>query len=122
MSRKTWQLSVRLVYRGETVQEELPGFEGFVSNRLMSENYVIRVKGHIDGRYFAWCDELTVKHLDSGETVLIGAVQDQAALHGLLAQIRDLSIPLISLNLQGSTGSSNVDNLGNSLQDGTHTC
>ncbi len=88
----------------------------------MSENYVIRVKGHIDGRHFAWCDELTVKHLDSGETVLIGAVQDQAALHGLLAQIRDLAVPLISLNRQGNAGSSVDGNTGNSLQDGTHTC
>ena len=81
----------------------------------MSENYVIRVKGHIDGRHFAWCDELTVKHLEGGETMLIGAVQDQAALHGLLAQIRDLSIPLLSLNLQGSAGSLDDGNLGNSL-------
>ncbi len=87
----------------------------------MSKNYVIRVKGHIDSRHFAWCDELTVKHLDGGESVLIGVVQDQAALHGLLAQIRDLSIPLISLNRQGNTGSADDGNAGNSWQDDTHT-
>ena len=85
----------------------------------MSENYVIRVKGHIDGRHFAWCDEVTVKHLDRGETVLIGVVQDQAALHGLLAQIRDLSLPLISLYRQGNGGSTDDSNEGNSRQDDT---
>jgi len=68
----------------------------------MPENYVIKVKGHIDSRYFAWCDEITVTHLDSGETILVGTAQDQAALHGLLAQIRDLSLPLISLNPQSN--------------------
>ena len=86
----------------------------------MSENYVIRVKGHIDSRHFAWCDELTVKHLDGGETVLIGTVQDQAALHGLLDQIRDLSLPLISLNRQVNPGSSDEGNAWDSWQYDTH--
>lgn len=64
------------------------------------EKYVVRVRGHIDSRYFTWCDGLSVTHTDDGETVLVVTIRDQAELHGLLAQIRDLSLPLLSLNRQ----------------------
>lgn len=66
----------------------------------MPAQYVICVKGHANSRYFAWCQTITVTHTDNGETILEGTVQDQAELHGLLAQIRDLALPLISLNKQ----------------------
>jgi len=34
---------------------------------------------------------------DNGDTVLMGMVADQAALHGLLRKVRDLGMPLISV-------------------------
>jgi len=59
--------------------------------------YVIRVAGHLDGRWAAWFDGLALTHQDDGTTVLTGRVPDQAALHGLLHKIRDLGLPLLSV-------------------------
>ena len=60
--------------------------------------YEIRVEGHLDTRWAAWFDGLTLTHGGDGTTVIHGPVADQAALHGLLQKIRDLGLPLISVN------------------------
>ncbi len=60
--------------------------------------YEIRVKGRLDTRWAAWFDGLTLTHGSDGTTVIYGPVADQAALHGLLQKIRDLGLPLISVN------------------------
>ncbi|MET3808297.1 hypothetical protein ABIB25_005326 [Nakamurella sp. UYEF19] len=59
--------------------------------------YEIRVKGHLDPRWTAWFDGLTVTAENDGTTVIHGQVLDQAALHGLLAKVRDIGLPLISV-------------------------
>jgi hypothetical protein len=58
----------------------------------------IRVKGQIDEQWSEWLEGLSVAHTEEGETVLTGSVVDQAALHGLLAKLRDLGVPLLSVN------------------------
>ena len=60
--------------------------------------YEIRVKGHLDTRWAAWFDGLAIAHGSDGTTIFSGLVADQAALHGLLQKIRDLGLPLISVN------------------------
>jgi len=60
--------------------------------------YQIRVKGYLDGCWSAWFDGLTISYDESGDTLLSGPVPDQAALHGLLAKVRDLGLPLLSVN------------------------
>jgi len=60
--------------------------------------YEIRVKGHLDARWAAWFDGLTLTHGSDGTTIIRGPVADQAALHGLLQKVRDLGLPLISVN------------------------
>jgi len=60
--------------------------------------YEIRVKGHLDTRWAAWFDGLGIAHGSDGTTIIHGPVADQAALHGLLQKIRDLGLPLISVN------------------------
>lgn len=62
-----------------------------------SEPYEIRIKGHLDARWSDWFDGLTISLEDTGNTRLTGHIADQSALHGLLAKIRDLGLPLISL-------------------------
>jgi hypothetical protein len=58
--------------------------------------YQIRLEGHLGPRWTDWFGGLTITLEDNGETLLTGAVEDQAALHGLLRKVRDLGIPLIS--------------------------
>ena len=59
--------------------------------------YAIRVQGRLDARWSAWFDGMTLTPDTDGTTVLEGPVADQAALHGLLARVRDLGIPLLSM-------------------------
>ena len=60
--------------------------------------YEIRLQGHLEARWAAWFEGMTITLADSGETLLTGPVSDQAALHGLLRKVRDLGLPLVSVN------------------------
>ncbi len=62
-----------------------------------SGGYAIRIQGHLDDRWAARFEGLTLTREDNGDTLLIGPVVDQAALHGLLRKVRDLGMPLISV-------------------------
>ena len=57
----------------------------------------IRVKGRIDQDWSDWFEGLTITHTAEDETILSGTVVDQAALYGLLARLRDLGLPLLSV-------------------------
>jgi len=61
------------------------------------ERYEIRVAGRLGSRWDTWFDGLTVAPDADGTTVISGPIVDQAALHGLLQQLRDLGITLLSL-------------------------
>jgi hypothetical protein len=70
----------------------------FMSSELRKkEFYEIRVKGHLGPSWSETFDGMQLTVTCDGETVLAGAVADQAALHGLLARIRDLNLTLISV-------------------------
>jgi hypothetical protein len=60
-------------------------------------NYEIRLRGRLDPGWSVWFSELAVQPTNNGETILSGPVVDQAALHGVLARIRDLALELLSL-------------------------
>jgi len=59
--------------------------------------YRIRVKGRLGARWEAWFDGMTLVTAANGDTLLTGPVVDQAALHGVLAKVRDLGLPLLSI-------------------------
>ena len=59
--------------------------------------YQIRIKGRLDDDWSEWFDDLAVTYDENGETTLCGPVIDQAALFGLLAKVRDLNLPLLSV-------------------------
>ena len=59
--------------------------------------YEIRLKGHLDQRWSAWFDGMTLTHDANGETILSGLVVDQAALHSLLIKVHALNLTLISV-------------------------
>jgi hypothetical protein len=60
--------------------------------------YQIRVEGHLGQQWMDWFDGLTITLEKDGDTLLTGLVVDQAALHGLLKKVRDLGLPLVSVN------------------------
>jgi hypothetical protein len=59
--------------------------------------YEICVRGVLDSRWSGWFEGLEVRSDAPGQTVIAGPVVDQAALHGLLAKVRDLGLPLLSV-------------------------
>ena len=60
--------------------------------------YQIRLKGHLGSQWTDWFGGLTLTLEENGDTLLTGPVIDQAALFGLLKKVRDLGLPLISVN------------------------
>jgi hypothetical protein len=76
-----------------------------MSNKFNSESdpnqpmiYQIKIKGHLGRQWTDWFLGLTITLQDNGETLLTGSVVDQAALHGVLKKVRDLGMPLVSVN------------------------
>ncbi len=59
--------------------------------------YQIRIKGHLDNKWSDWFGGMILNLEENEETLITGPVIDQAALHGLLKQVRDLGMPLISV-------------------------
>ncbi len=62
-----------------------------------SQYYEIRVQGHLERHWETWFDGMTLTDKPDGETLLIGAIRDQAALHGVIDRLRDLGLPLLSV-------------------------
>ncbi len=60
-------------------------------------HYEIWVRGVLDSGWSAWFDGLKVTSDERGQTVIAGSVVDQAALHGLLAKVRDLGLELLEV-------------------------
>ena len=71
-----------------------------------TSGYEIRTQGRISDRWSTWFDGMTLVHEDDGTTVIRCPDLDQAALHGVLAMVRDLGLPLISVT---PTPSSDLD-------------
>ena len=67
-----------------------------------TSGYQIRMKGHISARWSGWFDGLDIRLEADGTTLISSPSLDQAALHGLLAKVRDLGLPLISVTPTGS--------------------
>ena len=86
---------VRLVDRDDETNE--PANRYATADHAAAQHYEIRVRGHLGSRWSSWFDGMTLTCEDDGSSVIRGFVVDQAALHGLLNQLRDLGITLISL-------------------------
>ena len=76
-----------------------------MSNRRGSERdanqsmvYQIRIRGHLSARWTVWFEGVTITLEEGGDTLLTSEIVDQAALYGLLKKVRDLGMPLLSVN------------------------
>ena len=58
----------------------------------------ILLRGHIDRNWSDWLSDLAVDHTSDGNTMLRGAIRDQAALYGLISRLSDLGFQLISIS------------------------
>lgn len=64
--------------------------------------YQITVEAHLESsRWSRWFDDMQVRPVGDGTSVLSGVIVDQSALHGLLARVRDLGLVLISVQRVG---------------------
>jgi hypothetical protein len=64
--------------------------------------YHFRIAGQLDPSWEDWFDGITITPLPDGTTLLVGALMDQAAVHGVLNKIRDLGLTLVSVQQQDS--------------------
>ena len=64
---------------------------------LGTTTYRIRIRGEVDASWSDWFSGVQIEACKNGVTVFSAELPDQAALHGLLRSIRDLGLPLISL-------------------------
>jgi len=60
--------------------------------------YQIRIRGHLSDQWTNWFEGLTITLEEDGDTLLTGPIVDQPALFGLLKKVRDLGLPLVSIN------------------------
>jgi hypothetical protein len=67
------------------------------SLRALNAIYEIRVGGHLGQQWADWFEGVTITLEPTGNTLLSGAMLDQARLYGLLKKVRDLGMPLISV-------------------------
>ena len=72
--------------------------------------YQIRLKCHLGSDWTDWFEGLNITREENGDTLLTGPVVDQAALHGLLKKVRDLGMPLVSVN-RVESGQANMVNI-----------
>jgi hypothetical protein len=66
------------------------------TENILPHYYTIKVEGCLDKKWADWFEGMEMNY-EEEMTVLKGSVPDQAALHGLLARIRDLNLELISV-------------------------
>jgi hypothetical protein len=64
---------------------------------MWQECYEIHIKGHLSSGWLDWFHGLVVTNLENGEAIISGHIPDQAALHGLLAQIYALNLTLLGV-------------------------
>ena len=60
--------------------------------------YEIRIQETLSQDRSEWFEGMEMRVESEGQTILRGPIADQAALHGLLARLRDLNLTLLSVN------------------------
>jgi hypothetical protein len=77
-----------------------------------SGQYAVRVRGHLADRWADWFDGFNLTREPDGTTLLTGSTVDQPALHGLLRQLADLGLALLSVTPLDPPGSASPGGTG----------
>jgi len=96
------QLYPSRVYAVRVTRKKGKSMTGLESLQFdQSATYQIKVQGRLDERWAQWFDGMSIAFEPAEDgvtvTVLTGSVIDQAALYGLIGRMRDLGLPLISV-------------------------
>ena len=75
----------------------MPDSKGGIHDLEGPTIYQIRIRGRLDQQWADWFDGMAITPAEDGDTLLTGPAEDQAALLGLIRKVRDLGIPLISV-------------------------
>jgi hypothetical protein len=90
--------SARPGLRARRQQEEPP-------DSSPGSGYAIRVEGLLDAHWSQWLEGMTITREGGGVTRIEGPLMDQAALHGVLNKLRDLRLPIVTVQRLGALGS-----------------
>ena len=64
---------------------------------MQSKWYEIRIQERLSLDWAEWFEDMAIRR-EEGQTILAGPIVDQAAMHGLLARLRNLNLTLLSIN------------------------
>jgi len=76
---------------------DYPNFVQYIININMKGKTIIKIAGHLDKKWKVCFEGFEINY-DEDNTVLMGNIKDEAHLHGILNQIRDLNLKLLSVN------------------------
>ena len=65
-----------------------------------AQMYTIIIQGRLSERWMDWFDGMSVTNLETGEVQLQGCVPDQSTLVGIINQIHNLNLRLVSVNCE----------------------
>jgi hypothetical protein len=71
----------------------------------MKGQIIIIVQGHLDTKWKDWFEGMVISY-EGLNTKISGSIKDEAHLHGVLNQIRDLNLPLLSVRRKGNINKS----------------
>ena len=91
----TWDTKKAMSSSG--LDSEMSSPRGPLRDAAQPTIYEIRIRGHLSTQWADWFEGLEIALEENGDTLLIGAVIDQAALYGVLKKVRDLGMPLLSI-------------------------
>jgi len=72
--------------------------QGNLSTGTQEGSYEIHVRGQLDESWSDWLEGMEVKLSDNGEMILLGHIEDQAALMGVLNKLYRLNLTLLSVS------------------------
>lgn len=68
------------------------------TQRNRPTTYIIKIKGRLDESWSEWFEPMIITHTDDGDTTLKGELSDQAALQGVIVNLGNLNLEIISVN------------------------